>query len=35
MTKCSLLEYLDDILETISDIETFTDAVDFDAFQGN
>lgn len=35
MTKRSLLEYLDDILETITDIETFTDAVDFDAFQGN
>ncbi|WP_231295542.1 HepT-like ribonuclease domain-containing protein [Gloeocapsa sp. PCC 7428] len=35
MTKRSLLEYLDDILETIADIETFTDAVDFNQFQQN
>lgn len=35
MTKRSLLEYLDDILETIADIETFIDAVDFNQFQQN
>ncbi len=35
MTKRSLSDYLDDILEAIADIESFTDGVDFDQFQGN
>lgn len=35
MTKRSLLDYLDDILEAIADIDFFTNGVDFEQFQGN
>jgi uncharacterized protein with HEPN domain len=35
MTKSHLPDYLDDILDTIADIEAFTDGVDFDEFQAN
>jgi len=35
MTKRSLLEFLQDILESITDIERFVDSVDFDTFSGN
>jgi uncharacterized protein with HEPN domain len=33
MTKRPLSDYLDDILDTIADIEAFTDGVDFNEFQ--
>lgn len=35
MKKRSLSEYLDDILEAIADIETFTNGINFSEFQGN
>jgi uncharacterized protein with HEPN domain len=35
MTERQLSEFLQDILETIADIETFTDNVEFEAFQVN
>jgi uncharacterized protein with HEPN domain len=35
MTKRSLLEFLQDILEAIADIESFTSTVDFDSFVAN
>lgn len=35
MTERSLSEFLQDILDTIADIETFTANVEFEAFQGN
>ncbi|MGI0494046.1 DUF86 domain-containing protein [Alkalinema pantanalense CENA528] len=35
MTERSLSEFLQDILETIAEIETFTAGVDLEAFQAN
>lgn len=35
MTERQLLEFLQDILDTLTDIETFTDQVEFEAFQAN
>lgn len=35
MTKRQLSEFLQDILDTIADIEIFTDQVEFEAFQAN
>jgi uncharacterized protein with HEPN domain len=35
MTKRSFVEFLQDILEAIADVEAFTDGVDFQSFQGN
>jgi uncharacterized protein with HEPN domain len=35
MTEQSLSEFLQDILDTIADIETFTTNVEFEAFQAN
>lgn len=35
MTGRSLSEFLQDILDTIADIETFTTNVEFEAFQAN
>ena len=35
MTERSLSEFLQDILDTIADIETFTTNVEFEAFQAN
>lgn len=35
MTERSLSEFLQDILDTIADIETFTASVEFEAFQAN
>jgi uncharacterized protein with HEPN domain len=35
MTELQLSEFLQDILDTIADIETFTNNVEFEAFQAN
>ncbi|PSB27058.1 DUF86 domain-containing protein [Stenomitos frigidus] len=35
MTERSLAEFLQDILDTIADLETFTANVEFEAFQAN
>lgn len=35
MTQRQLSEFLQDILDTIADIEFFTDNVEFEAFQAN
>ncbi|KYC43012.1 hypothetical protein WA1_12985 [Scytonema hofmannii PCC 7110] len=35
MTGRSISEFLQDILDAITDIETFTDGIDFETFQAN